>query len=117
MSAPEALKRKDFKYLLKKIARGIVPDSVIDRPKGYFPMPALKYVRGEFYEWMKSVLTSEAAKTRGIFNSAYLQGLFENPEAESSFTAIQGSKLWHAALLELWLQRHVDPWQHLNESA
>lgn len=111
MSAPPELKLKDFKYLLKKIARGLVPDSVIDRPKGYFPMPALKYVRGPFYEMMKSVLTSPQAKSRGIFNDAYIQNLLKDPEGENSFTAIKGSKLWHATLLELWLQRHVDPYQ------
>jgi len=110
MSAPTELKLKDFKYLLKEIARGIVPDAVIDRPKGYFPMPALKYVRGPFYEMMKAILTSPQAKARGIFKPAYIQKLLDQPEAEESFTAIKGSKLWHAALLELWLQRHVDPY-------
>jgi len=114
MSAPPELKLKDFKYLLKRIARGLVPDSVIDRPKGYFPMPALKYVRGAFYDMMKSVLTDPQAQQRGIFNPEYIQKLLEEPEAESSFTAIQGSKLWHATLLELWLQRHVDPYQAEN---
>ncbi len=111
MSAPESLKLKDFKYVLKKIARGIVPDEVIDRPKGYFPMPALKYVRGGFYEMMKVTLTSEVAQNRGIFEPAYIQKLLDDPEGEDSFTAIQGSKLWHATLLELWLQKHVDPFK------
>lgn len=108
MAAPESLKLKDFKFILKQIARGLVPDEVIDRPKGYFPMPALKFVRGAFYEYMRSILTSPAAKARGIFNEAYIENLLANPDAPESFTAIQGSKLWHAALLELWLQRHVD---------
>ena len=92
------------KGVLKDIARGRVPDSIIDRPKAYFPMPALKYVRGEFLEMMKDTLMSERAKSRGIFNEAYIQDLIDNPEAASSFTNIQGSKLWHATLLELWLQ-------------
>jgi asparagine synthase (glutamine-hydrolysing) len=109
MSAPPELKLDDGgKTLLKRISRGIVPDEVIDRPKGYFPMPALKYVRGEFYEFMKSILTSEEAKKRRLFNPDYIARLLANPEAEENFTAIKGSKLWHCALLELWLQRHVD---------
>lgn len=109
MSAPPELKLKeDGKYLLKRIARGLIPDSVIDRPKVAFPMPALKYVRGEFYEFMKSILTSPQAKARGIFNEVALQKLLDDPEAPEQFTAIQGSKLWHAALLEFWLQKHVD---------
>ncbi len=109
MAAPESLKLKDFKHILKLISRGIVPDEVIDRPKGYFPMPALKYVRGDFYDYMKSILTSSQAQSRGIFKEDYIQKLLDEPDAKESFTAIKGSKLWHAALLELWLQTHLDP--------
>jgi len=110
MSAPESLKLKDFKYVLKKVARGVVPDAVIDRPKGYFPMPALKYVRGDFFAMMKETLTSETAIKRGLFKQPYIEKLLTDPEGTESFTAIQGSKVWHAALLELWLQQHVDPY-------
>lgn len=94
------------KYVLKKIARGLVPDAVIDRPKGYFPVPALKYVRGEFLRFMADVLNSRASRERGLFQRTYLDKLLANPEAY--MTRIQGSKLWHAALLELWLQLNVD---------
>ncbi len=108
-SAPDELKLKEGgKFLLKKIARGHVPDEIIDRPKVAFPMPALKYVRGEFYDFMKEVLTSPQAKKRGLFNQNEIQRLLADPEAPENFTAIQGSKLWHAALLEFWLQKHVD---------
>lgn len=110
MKAPPELKLAEGgKTLLKRVARGLIPDEVIDRPKGYFPMPALKYVRGEFYQFMHTILTSPAAKKRGLFNQGYIAGLLESPEAPQSFTAIKGSKLWHCALLELWLQTHVDP--------
>ena len=109
MSAPTELKLKDDgKYILKRIARGLVPDSIIDRPKVAFPMPALKYVRGDFFEFMRNILTSPQAKARGIFNEQALEKLLANPEAPEAFTAILGSKLWHAALLEFWLQMHVD---------
>jgi asparagine synthase (glutamine-hydrolysing) len=104
---PAELKLKsDGKHLLKRIARGIVPDAVIDRPKGYFPMPALKYVRGEFLEFMRDILDSRACRERGLFDRAYVERLLAAPEMHH--TRIMGSKLWHLALLELWLQRSVD---------
>lgn len=109
MAAPDELKLKNNgKHILKEIGRGIVPDEIIDRPKVAFPMPALKYVRGEFFNYMKALLTSPQAKARGIFNPEKIESLLANPEASDAFTAIQGSKLWHAALLEFWLQKHVD---------
>ena len=107
MSMPPELKLKSGgKHILKNIARGLVPDSVIDRPKGYFPMPALKYVRGEFLDFMRDILESSACVQRGIFDRSYVKKLLAVPD--KYFTKLQGSKLWHMALLELWFQLNVD---------
>jgi asparagine synthase (glutamine-hydrolysing) len=103
---PEMKLKSGGKHPLKQIARGLLPDAVIDRPKGYFPVPALKYVRGPFLDFMREVLDSQAARNRGLFDQAYVARLLAEPEAH--LTRIQGSKLWHLALLEFWLQRHVD---------
>jgi len=94
------------KHVLKQISRGIVPDAVIDRPKGYFPMPALKYVRGEFLEFMQDILNSSECINRGVYNRAYVDKLLLKPD--EYFTRLQGSKLWHLALLEFWLQTHLN---------
>lgn len=104
---PEIKLKNGGKHPLKAIARGILPDEVIDRPKGYFPVPALKYVRDEFLDFMKSVLLSDASRNRGLFQQDYLEKLLKEPE--SYLTRIQGNKLWHMALLEFWLQQNVDP--------
>jgi asparagine synthase (glutamine-hydrolysing) len=93
------------KHVLKTIARGLVPDAVIDRKKGYFPMPALKYVRGEFLDFMRDILNSQACRARGVYQRAYVDKLLAAPEQHH--TRIQGSKLWHLALLEYWLQKHA----------
>ncbi len=93
------------KHVLKKIARGRVPDPIIDRPKAYFPVPALKYVRGEFLEFMREILHSDTARQRGLFQPEYVEKLLAKPE--SYHTRLQGSKLWHLALLEMWLQRNI----------
>ena len=100
---PELKLRDGGKYVLKKIARGLVPDSVIDRPKGYFPVPALKFVRGEFLDMMRDLLTSQTCRERGLFQRSYIDAVLTAPEAH--LTRIQGSKLWHMALLEMWLQQ------------
>ena len=113
MQLPPALKiGGDGKYVLKKIARGLLPDAVIDRPKGYFPVPALKFVRGPFLEFMRDIVDSRACRERGLFQRAYLDQLLAEPEAH--LTRLLGSKLWHAALLEFWLQLNVDPGARVN---
>jgi asparagine synthase (glutamine-hydrolysing) len=104
---PSALKLKGGgKYPLKMLARGLLPDSVIDRPKGYFPLPALKFVRGETLAFMRDVLHSSACLQRGLFQRTYVDRLLANPER--AHTPILGNKLWHLALLEFWLQRNID---------
>jgi asparagine synthase (glutamine-hydrolysing) len=104
---PPSLKLKEGgKFPLKAIARGVIPDAVIDRPKGYFPVPALKYVRGDFLEKMRTILNSDACLRRGVYRRDYVEKLLADPEAH--LTRIQGSKLWHLALLEWWLQINVD---------
>lgn len=105
---PELKLKEGGKYPLKAIARGLIPDAVIDRPKGYFPVPALKYVRGPFLELMRGILQSDACLRRGLYQRAYVDKLLAEPEAEANFTRIRGSKLWHLALLEWWLQINVD---------
>lgn len=106
---PELKLREGGKFPLKAISRGLIPDTVIDRPKGYFPVPALKYVRGPFLEMMRGILMSEACIRRGLYQRGYVNKLLVAPEAPEHFTRINGSKLWHLALLEWWLQVHVDP--------
>lgn len=91
------------KHVLKAIARGRIPDEVIDRPKGYFPVPSLKYVRSEFLEFMRDILDSTACRNRDVFERAYIERLLDAPETH--LTRIQGSKLWHLAVFELWCQR------------
>lgn len=103
---PELKLKEGGKFPLKAIARGLIPDSVIDRPKGYFPVPALKFVRGEFLEFMRGILQSDACINRGIYQRAYVDKLLADPE--KYLTRIQGNKLWHLALLEFWLQLNVD---------
>ncbi len=104
---PPAIKLKSGgKHPLKVISRGLLPDAVIDRPKGYFPVPALKYVRGPFLDFMREVLNSDTCRQRGLFMRSYVDKLLAAPE--KYMTPLQGSKLWHLTLLEYWLQLNVD---------
>jgi asparagine synthase (glutamine-hydrolysing) len=92
------------KGVLKEAARAVIPAAVIDRPKGYFPVPALKYLQGEYLDFVKDALDSPAARARGLFRPDYIQRLLRDPKQH--ITPLRGSKLWQVALLELWLQRH-----------
>jgi asparagine synthase (glutamine-hydrolysing) len=90
------------KCVLKAAGRRVIPREVIDRPKGYFPVPALKYLRGEVLDMVRDTLLSQRAQQRGLFQRVYLDELLAAPDEH--ITPLRGSKLWQVALLELWLE-------------
>ena len=94
------------KGILKEAARKVIPSAVIDRPKGYFPVPALKYLQGRVLEQVRDSLSSRAARERNLFRQPYVELLLSDPGAH--ITPLRGSKLWQLGLLEWWLQTHVD---------
>ena len=102
---PSNLKVRDGgKYVLKQVARRYLPAEVIDRPKGYFPVPALRYLQGPFLDFVRGVLDAEPARSRGLYQRNFIDHMMQRPEAEMSPKG--HSRLWQAALLEAWLQTH-----------
>ena len=102
---PAELKvRGDGKWILKEAARQVIPHEVIDRPKGYFPVPALKYIKGPYLDFVRGYLVSDTARRRKLYNPAYIDRLLAEPDTH--ITPLRGSKLWQVALLEMWLQTH-----------
>jgi asparagine synthase (glutamine-hydrolysing) len=103
---PPELKLADGgKGILKAAGRGVVPDAVIDREKGYFPVPALSHLEEPVLGMVRDALTSGAARDRGLFRPEVVEPMLADPNAHR--TNLDGSTLWQLGLLELWLQTHV----------
>ena len=93
------------KFVLKEAARSVLPPEVIDRKKGYFPVPELKYLDGPSLAFVKDALNGRAARERGLFRREYVDRLLDAPSEH--LTPLNGSKLWQIAALEAWLQTHA----------
>jgi asparagine synthase (glutamine-hydrolysing) len=100
---PELKLAHEGKGVLKEAARGVVPDAVIDRPKGYFPVPGIRHLDGQILDRVRDALTSPAARQRGLFRPEVVSGLLADPNSRR--TTIGANVLWQVGLLELWLQR------------
>ena len=94
------------KYLLKQVSDKYLSNEIINREKFYFPVPPLKIIKDEFFDYCKMTLKSEAAAQRNLFNIKYIDNLLENPNGH--FTNLNGNELWHFTLLERWLQLNID---------
>lgn len=101
---PEYKIAHDGKGVLKQAARRVVPAEVIDRPKGYFPVPALTHLEGPYLDLVRDALYAPVAKERGLFRPDAVERLLTDPNRR--LTPLRGNELWQLALLELWLQRH-----------
>lgn len=91
------------KQVLKAAARKVIPQEVIDRPKGYFPVPGLKHLEGNTLSWVRELLL-DPSQDRGLFDTAEIDRLLTNPA--DRITPLRGSKLWQLAALNLWLSEH-----------
>ena len=101
---PELKLAQGGKGVLKEIGRRVLPHEVIDRPKGYFPVPGLTHLEGKLLDRVRDALTAPEARRRDLFRADYVDALLADPNAE--LTPLNGNKLWQLGLLEMWLQSH-----------
>ncbi|MDN3296059.1 N-acetylglutaminylglutamine amidotransferase [Streptomyces ficellus] len=101
---PELKLAQGGKGVLKDAGRALLPREVVDRPKGYFPVPAIRHMAGPVLERVREALAAPAAKSRGVFRDEYVAELLAAPDVHR--TKRGANALWHVALLEIWLQTH-----------
>ena len=66
---PELKLAQGGKGVLKEIGRPVLPHEVIDRPKGYFPVPGLTHLEGKLLDRVRDALHAPEARRRGLFLS------------------------------------------------
>ena len=104
-SCPPGLKvAQEGKGVLKDLGRRLLPTEVIDRPKGYFPVPGLRHLDDGMQNLVRDALQAPVARQRGIFEPSVVKRLLDGPN--HAYTPVGGNVLWQVALLELWLQTH-----------
>ncbi len=101
---PPVLKLADGgKGVLKRASRGVVPDAVIDRTKGSFPVPAIRQLEGPYLDRVRAALSDPAARRRDLFEPAVVETMLSDPNGTR--TTLGSNALWQLALLEMWLQK------------
>ncbi|OKK22282.1 asparagine synthase [Streptomyces sp. CB00455] len=92
------------KGVLKDLGRTILPREIVDRPKGYFPVPAVRHMAEPVLARVRDALTAPEARRRGIFDQRHVARMLAEPDR---YRAKRGaSTLWQVATLEIWLQAH-----------
>ncbi len=104
---PESMKLRGSqrKYLLKQVARRLLPAEIIDRKKQGFPIPIERWLRKEARPMMQDLLSTETLERRGLFNVAFVERLIR--EHVSGFTD-HSTKLWGLMSVEMWTRKFID---------
>jgi len=92
------------KGVLKDISRTLLPDEVIDRPKGYFPVPAIRHLDGALLDRVRAALAAPAARDRDLYRPEWVTAALDAPNKRR--TNLGANALWQVGLLEMWLQAH-----------
>jgi len=87
------------KYIFRQAMRGIVPDEILDRKKQGFSPPDESWYRGPTMGYLRSILLSDQALSRGFFNSDYLRRIVhEHTEGKVNHRLL----IWSLLSFEWW---------------
>jgi asparagine synthase (glutamine-hydrolysing) len=93
------------KYLLKRIARRLLPDEIIDRPKRGFAVPLARWLRGPLRDVVHDIVLGPRLRQRGYFKMDAVERLVSDHETGRSNAQYQ---IWNLLMLELWHQTFID---------
>ena len=92
------------KHILKEAARGLLPDSIIDRKKHGFGVPLGAWLRRDM-EQARDILLSQRARERGLLEMSVVERLIVEHETGARD---HNRQLWALLTLEEWHRQFVD---------
>jgi len=106
VSLPRKYKIKglETKHILKDVARSLVPEELIDRPKMGFGIPRAEWLRTGMREIVVDTLTDSTATQRGWFNLSEVRKVIDTHMAGED----KDNLLWPMLMLELWARTWLD---------
>lgn len=88
----------NYKHLLKKAIKNIVPDENVYRRKVGFTIPLDQWFEGSLNEYSKSILLKRNSFVSQIFEISYIKEMLSKHSKDNDF----GPRLWSLLSLELW---------------
>jgi len=93
------------KRILREAMKGLLPPSILNRPKMGFPVPFASWTRGVWSEVARDVLLDRRARQRGITDARGLEALLRDHAAGATDG---GDRIWSLLNLELWYRTFID---------
>jgi len=104
---PDEWKLRGFttKRVLRESMKGLLPDSILNRPKMGFPVPFAAWTRGPWNAVARDVLLDSRSRQRGIIDPAAVDRLLRD---HADGRTEGGDRIWSLLNLELWYRTFID---------
>ena len=104
---PAALKLKglETKYIFKRAMKGLVPESILNRPKQGFGVPINEWINSQLRDRIRETLLEKRTLDRGYFAPPYIELLLDE---HARGRRDHSHALWILWMLELWHRKYVD---------
>ena len=93
------------KYVLREAMKGVIPESILRRPKMGFPVPLGRWLRGSFKPLVDDYVLSERTMARGLFQPDFVRQLVSEHVGER---ADHTERLWALLNFEMWQRHFID---------
>ena len=93
------------KRILREAMDGVLPSSILNRPKMGFPVPFAEWTRGPWNQMARDVLLDRRSRERGIIDPAAVDRLLCDHAAGRTQG---GDRIWSLLNLELWYRTFID---------
>ncbi|KWW17646.1 asparagine synthetase B [Peribacillus simplex] len=109
LSMDQKVRNGTTKYMLRKAARGIVPEHVWSRKKLGFPVPIRHWLKDELYDWAVKLI--HESQTDYLFNKQQIMQLLENHVNDKMDNS---RKLWTILTFMIWHQLYIEKQDELQ---
>jgi asparagine synthase (glutamine-hydrolysing) len=93
------------KRVLRESMKGLLPDSILNRPKMGFPVPFAGWTRGPWNAVAREVLLDRRSTERGIIDPQAVARLLRD---HADGRTDGGDRIWSLLNLELWYRTFID---------
>ena len=93
------------KWILRRLARRLLPEPLLTKPKTGFSIPLASWLRGPLKGQVEHYLLDAVAERRGLFRANSVRFIWEEH--------LQGrrdwsTRLWELLMMEAWFRRFID---------
>jgi asparagine synthase (glutamine-hydrolysing) len=93
------------KRVLRESMKGLLPDSILNRPKMGFPVPFAAWTRGRWNAVARDVLLDRRSRERGLVDPPAVDRLLRD---HALGRTEGGDRIWTLLNLELWHRTFID---------